>query len=137
MTKGISKTPVTLSEIKILLRGKEVKGKEGQAFISGQNSTEATIDLNNADADVQGKTLTLELYTKEGDGDDAKSVKVASYTMVVTVAAKDLKINAKAEAAATQAVDTTKTYNVTAAKGVDLNQSSSFSSFSRTDWPSS
>ena len=125
VTKGAATpTNVVLSEIKVLDGKNEVKPKDAGApftSITGDNNNVASIDLSKADG-VEGRTLTLELYTTVVTGDEAKSEKVASYTMAVSVAANDIKIDKKADAAATQTIDTTKTYTVTAAKGVDLSK---------------
>lgn len=122
VVKGAAATAVNLSDVKVLLGKNPVAPAEGKGAVGSVTSgTTATINLGNAAASaISGKALTVELYAKEGT--EEKDVKVGSYTLNVDVLVKDIKIDKKAALSVKQAIDTEKTYTVTAAKGVDLSR---------------
>lgn len=122
VVKGAAATAVNLSDVKVLLGKNPVAPAEGKGPVGSVTSgTTATINLGNAAASaISGKALTVELYAKEGT--EEKDVKVGSYTLNVDVLVKDIKIDKKAALSVKQAIDTEKSYTVTAAKGVDLSR---------------
>ena len=124
VVKGKNSDPATLSKVNVLLGNNPVAAKtdgDSVCAIDTANTNKASIDLSKADVNaIAGKTLTVELYASESTGDDATDVKVATYSLIVSVPAKDIKIDKKDKQTVAQAIDTTKTYTVTAAKGVDL-----------------
>ncbi len=123
VVKGVDSTPVTLSEVKVLIGKTPVAAQENKTVATVTNGTTATINLANAvTTAISGKVLTVELYTKEGIGDEAKDVKVGSYTLNVDTLVKDIKVDKKAALVVYQPIDTEKVYTVTAAKGVDLSR---------------
>ena len=108
IVQGALDTPVTISKAELFDGTKEVAPVEGKTEVVPVAGTTATINLADAAA-VAGKKLTLKLYATEGEGEDAKEVLGATYTLQVSKVISTIS----APASAKQPTDTVKGYKVT------------------------
>ncbi|MCD7724450.1 MAG: hypothetical protein LUI12_02700 [Clostridiales bacterium] len=108
-----TETAVEMSKVEVL-NGKKAAAtdaeiKEGYAY--------ATITPSPTEA---GKKLTVNLYTKEGEGDNATEVKIGSFTLSVSAVIKGVTVKGVKKDVLSQTVDTTAEYAITTSpKGVD------------------
>ncbi|MDE5939933.1 MAG: hypothetical protein K2H37_12735 [Lachnospiraceae bacterium] len=108
IVQGADNTPVAISKAELLDGARAVAAAEGKTEVVTVAGTTATINLLNAAA-VAGKKLTLKLYATEGEGEDAKEVLGATYTLQVSKEISTISVPASAK----QPTDTVKGYKVT------------------------
>ncbi len=108
IVQGADDTPVAIAKAELLDGKAAVNAAEGKPAVVTFSGTTATINLANANA-VEGKKLTLKLYATEGEGEDAKEVLGATYTLQLSKVISSIS----APASAKQPTDTEKGYKVT------------------------
>ena len=107
IVQGAEERAVKISRAELLDGTRAVVPAEGKEVVT-INVAEAAIDLANATG-VAGKKLTLKLYAKEGEGEDAEEVLGATYTLQLSKVISSIS----APNSVNQTTDTVKGYKVT------------------------
>lgn len=107
IVQGAEERAVKISRAELLDGTRAVAAAENKEVVT-INVAEAAIDLANATG-VAGKKLTLKLYAKEGEGEDAEEVLGATYTLQLSKVISSIS----APNSVNQTTDTVKGYKVT------------------------
>ncbi len=107
IVQGAEERAVKISRAELLDGTRAVVPVEGKEVVTIEVA-EAAIDLANATG-VAGKKLTLKLYAKEGEGEDAEEVLGATYTLQLSKVISSIS----APNSVNQTTDTVKGYKVT------------------------